>query len=298
MNIKTSISCILVLAMLLLLTACGAAPAAAEPAAPPAAETVTEPAAEPETEPAAEEEDVPFVQMVNPVSEVTFDEMVQTTGVTLGIPGGAEDVRCFVIGNDPAIAQVFFRKDGRAYTLRGVDAMLDATRLSGVYFGSPSESNVEVAGAEAALLSEGSTAVLYLTDADSDLTYTLSCEECEDPALLPQIAAEIFTPGEDGPDDMIGTFADENFDDVTLAEAGDGSITAIVGIYRLSTFEGTGAMNEGTMELTLVDPNGGDLYATFAPAGDGTYTLTFTHSTWPLLESGTVLEGFSRDSVG
>jgi len=87
-------------------------------------------------------------------------------------------------------------------------------------------------------------------------------------------------------------YEDENYNTATLTAREDGTYAAEIGIYRLSTFEGTADCKDGTYSLVLTDPNGGEMKATFSPAQDGSYTLTFTASTWSLLEEGTSFEGF------
>lgn len=154
------------LAVMLLLTACGTKPAAPEPAP----------------------------QIANPVSEVTSEEMTQKTGVALNAPEGAENVCFYTIDGQPMIAQVTFELDGAAYTYRAAATQMDATALSGVYFGKADEAPAQVSYTEGKLLTEGKTAVLYWEDVVPGVSYSLSCTDCADPAALQQIAETVFEP--------------------------------------------------------------------------------------------------------
>lgn len=236
-------------------------------------------------------------QAVNPVSEVTAEEMTEKTDMGFHAPRGAEDVRFYVIAGDPAAAQVTFTLDGKAYTYRAVNAVMDAGALSGVHFGKANAGKIMVFKAEADILTEEKTAVLYLLDKVPGISHSLTCMDCDDPNELALVAAEIFMRVWDDVPEMVGIFKDDNFDDVILNEVGD-LYTATVGIYRLTTMDGTGVLTEDGIDLTLTDPSGGTMCATFNRNRGGTYTLTITDSTWSLLETGTSFQGFWKDSTG
>lgn len=289
MNIRKSIAFMLAVLIIALMTACGAKPA-------PTTEPTTEPPV-PTTEAAAQETE-PAAQMVNPITEVTADEMAQKTGVKLSALAGAENVRYSVINGEPAVAQVIFDLAGREYVYRGAVAQMDATALSGVYFGSCTEEPIRVAFAEGKLLTEGKTVVVFWEDASAAISYSFACMDCDDPAAMKGFANSLFTADRSDAADIAGIYKDENYDDVMLTKEDDGSFSAVVGIFRLSTFEGTGILQNGSVALTLADPAGGTLYAVFSCEDDGSCTLTIVDSAWSLLETGTVFEGFVKDSVG
>lgn len=237
-------------------------------------------------------------RVVNPVSEVTAEEMTQKTGMGFHAPRGAEKIRYYVLDGQPAVAQVIFTLDGKEYTYRAAEAEMDAAALSGVYFGSPTESEIMVVKAKAKLLTEGKTAVLYLLDAVPGISHALTCTDCDDPIDMTGILADVFVPLWDDVPEFVGIFKDDNGNDVILNESENQSCTATVSILRLTEMEGTGALTENGMELTLTDPNGGTMLASFARSRTGTYTLTITNSKWSLLETGTAFEGFWKDSAG
>lgn len=131
-----------------------------------------------------------------------------------------------------------------------------------------------------------------------DGTFTLKFTESNWSLLETDTAFAGFLPSEStGADDTyVGSFADLGGDEgcniILFTPAEDGSYAVEISMFRLAQFDGTANYVDGAMELDLLDPNGNPLYGTFAPAEDGTYTLTFTESEWPLMESGTSFEGF------
>lgn len=246
------------------------------------------------------------VKMVNPMKEVTAEEMIHATGIVLAAPEGAEDIRCFTITvGDAVIAQMDFTLDGKAYTYRATGAELDITALSGVYFGKAEETEIHVSYTQGKLCTEGSTAVLFWDDRVPGFRYSLSCSECEDPAVLQEIAEATFHPmqGEDDGcvyvefSDLEGVWTAEDGSTVTLTVTEAGEYDALVSICRLSQFPGSGELDPVRMNLTLEDPNGGTLRAEFHANEDGTGTLVITESTWNLLAAGTEFPGFARQSV-
>lgn len=268
MNNKLHRICVLILAAGILLTGCGVNQTAAG------------------------------AQVVNPVTEVSAREMTERTELVLNTPRKAENVHYYVISGEPEIAQVTFVLNGKEYTYRSVAAKMDAAALSGIYFGKCTESEVSVVKAKATLLTEGKTAVLYLLDAVPSISYTLSCNDCEDPAILALIAVELLAPVEEGIAGMVGIFKDDNENDVMLTESPNLQFYATVGLYRLASMDGTAVLTDDGVDMTLTDPSGGTMRATFLHNPDGFYTLTITDSTWSLLETGTAFEGFLKDSAG
>lgn len=92
-----------------------------------------------------------------------------------------------------------------------------------------------------------------------------------------------------------GYFTDDNGDIVDINSDGYGSLSCKVSITGLSSFEGYGyydgydgyGYDGGVAFLTLLDPNGNYMYATFNGR-----ILTVYDSSWSLLPSGTSFDGF------
>lgn len=248
-----------------------------------------------------------MVGLPNPMKEVTCEEMVETVGVPMPVPEDAENVRYFTITTKEAvIGQVDFTLNGKEYTFRTTTAEMDATQLSGIYFGNATESCAKVDYCEARFYTEALTSVLYWEDRVPGVCYSIACTDCEDPAVLLDIAKEVFIPLQGDSDgtgyaefpteypDLEGFWQNENGDTVQLTAAGEHTYEAVVGICSLTEFTGTGKLDTISMDLTLEDPNGELLYAEFYQADDETCTLIISESIWNLLESGTEFTGFVR----
>lgn len=246
-------------------------------------------------------------QVINPMKEVSFEEMVESVGIPLYAPDYAKDIHYFTITDgDTVIGQMDFTLDGKAYTYRTTSADLDAAELSGIHFTKFTESYAEVSYAEGKILTEGNTSVLFWEDQVPGVRYSLSCTECEDPTVLLEIAENTFRSLQEADDgvgyaeipteypDLEGTWVDADGNTVELVESGMHRFDATVRIVRLAEFTGYGELDTICMDLKLEDPNDDPLYAEFYVAQDGTCTLIFSESTWELLDSETQFTGFTR----
>lgn len=295
MNKKTSLTrsllaALLTAALLLTLTACGGKQEA----------------------PAAAPSEAPAVQVANPVREVTADEVVQAVGIPLYAPSLATDVRYFTINTgDTMIGQMKFTLDGKEYTYRTTYADLDALGLSGMFLDSATETYAEVSYAEGKFLTQGETSVLFWEDVVPGVRYSLSCTACDDPFVLLQIAEETFLPLQETNDglgyddmpeecpDLQGLWIDADGSTVELTPVTDFEYTAVIGIFRLAEFTGTGTLDPVGMKLTLDSPNGSaePVYAEFYSEEDASGRLIISESHWSLLETGTEFSGFIRQPV-
>lgn len=273
------LAAMLTLAMLLTLSACGSKSEAPQTEAPPSA------------------------GLANPMKEVTAEELTQAVGAGLHAPENAENVSFQTITTkDSVVGQMLFTLDGKEYTYRVTTAEMDITQLSGMYFTAATETHAQVSYAEGNFLTQGNSSVLYWVDVVPGVRYSLACAECEDPSVLLEIAEATFVPsqGDDSGDghaeypDLEGTWVDADGSTVELTATGEYTFRAVVGIFRLAEFTGTAALDTVSMNLTLTDPAGGELYAAFYLEEDGTACLNITESHWDLLESGTQFTGFVR----
>ena len=153
--------------------------------------------------------------MINPVKEVTEQEMIEETGIDLPAPEGAEDVRYTVIETKDKIAQMTFTLDGHAFTLRacstGITKLFaaddkdtdeeDASDISGLYY--------EWDNGSHALLNEGQDHEMDVftfvnsqegagyavwVDAAPGILYNLCMTEDADSDLLTEYAQKVFVP--------------------------------------------------------------------------------------------------------
>lgn len=87
-----------------------------------------------------------------------------------------------------------------------------------------------------------------------------------------------------------GVFLDEDNGEPNLFidyRRSDGKYDVRIGIFRLAEFDdGIAVMGDDGLEFTATDPSGNPIGGVITLHGDTT-TVTFTDSTWPLLESGT-----------
>lgn len=141
-------------------------------------------------------------QLPNPMKAVTFDEMVEKAGIPLYAPNGAENVQYYTItAGDRVIAELDFTLNGKVYTQRASYNDMDVTSLSGIYFTKSTESFAKVSYCEGKIVTEGKTSVLFWEDRVPGACYSLSCTDCENPAVLLEIAESVFAPlqGDSGP---------------------------------------------------------------------------------------------------
>lgn len=84
-------------------------------------------------------EEVPTTGMVNPMTEMTEEELTSATSVDLPVPEGATDAHWFKydLGNGNVLAEVQFVYEGYSITYRGqmtdVTNIADAEDISGMY---------------------------------------------------------------------------------------------------------------------------------------------------------------------
>lgn len=93
--------------------------------------------------------------VVNPVSEVTEQELLDQLGISFAIPEDATDVVFSIIGG--SLAQVVFTLDGDVYTCR-MEATDELSEITGMYF--------DWAKTEEIVLDNAAEAVLRLNDGE------------------------------------------------------------------------------------------------------------------------------------
>ncbi len=94
-------------------------------------------------------------------------------------------------------------------------------------------------------------------------------------------------------DAYVGCYANGNDDVVYIEKSRDG-YTMSVALYRLTTLdEGKVSVSTEGIVFQTVDAAENPMTVTFRQVGD-TYALRVEESTWPLLEQGTVIDGFVK----
>lgn len=140
------------------------------------------------------------------------------------------------------------------------------------------------------------TGTFYPAD---DGTYTLTFTESNWSLLESGTTFEGFAPpvitgeGLDYTGHYLNGQDDSVCSSVRMTQTEPGTYDVQIDIYRLASFEGQGNIMDGAVEFTVKDPNGNDMCGIFYPTEyEDVYNLTFTESTWSLLESGTTIENF------
>lgn len=231
-------------------------------------------------------------QLVNPMQEVTREEVAEIIDIDIYVPKDAEDVRFFTItaDKDPALVQMDFRLNGKAYTFRAAVSDLQDAALSGVYFTAPDVSIAQILGTEGVITTQDLTSVLMWTDITTGTNCSLVCTDCEDSGVLLDVAEEIFRGEQTTANVLAGLWKLEDSSFVEIVPAENRSFDVLVSIYRLTQFSGTGEIDSNSMKMIIGDT----ISARFFLAEDGTGTLIITDSDWNLLESGTEFTGFVK----
>ncbi len=90
-------------------------------------------------------------------------------------------------------------------------------------------------------------------------------------------------------DEYAGIYNDYDNDEPNLeiVYGEDGTYRVVIGIFRLAIFEdGVGALTEEGLEFTATDPAGNPIAGVITREGEEA-VVTFTDSTWDLIENGT-----------
>ena len=85
--------------------------------------------------------------------------------------------------------------------------------------------------------------------------------------------------------------ADSDSPNLEIARGEDGKYSIQIAVYRLASFtDGVGELTSDGMTFTATDPNDGTISGIITVTDDGKATVTFTDSSWSLLESGSYFE--------
>lgn len=272
---------------------------AAEPDENAESEESDEADASAEEEAEAEQE---LVGMPNPMTEMSAEELASETGFTLDAPEGASDVKFFTLNaGSSKTAQMNFTMNGKSYTYRVTPAAeVKAEDTTGLHYEWTSTKEVPVGSCTATLNLGKEASGMYWLDVAPGVNYSLSCTGETTEAEMLGTAVMLFAPvqGEvSGDTDYSGMYmngsAEAGCDFITMNRNADGVYDVQLSIFRLATFSGTGTAKDDKVEMTLTDPEGGEIKAIFYPEGDGTYSVKISLSTWMLLPTETVFAGFT-----
>lgn len=139
------------------------------------------------------------VGMVNPWCETTQEELLETLGVTFGVPEGAEEI-VYRMMEEEGVAEMQFAWQGTEYVarIRSAEAFED---ISGFFYDWDSEETCEIGWCEGQLLNaqtdEGGVWLCLWYDAAPGLMYSLGTHGSvkAQPELL-SLAEEVYVPAQ------------------------------------------------------------------------------------------------------
>ena len=134
------------------------------------------------------------MQVINPLREVTLDELASETGINLLMPESAEEVRYFVLSyDDVKMAQIKFSWNGNAVYLRAKEtSAVEAEDISGLNYQWASSSKTQVGDCEATFFLKDGVGYIAWVDAASGIVYNLCMTEGADADLLSELANKLF----------------------------------------------------------------------------------------------------------
>ncbi len=143
----------------------------------------------------------PSVQLPNPVHDSTADNILQTLGITMKIPGDAQNTSYSIIEitNESSIAQAIFTRGDVAYTyrIRPAKAFED---ISGAYYDWTSEKKIEVSYCSGEVrYIEGKQGICLWYDVVPGLMYCIYAETGASEKSLLALANELYVPAKDAP---------------------------------------------------------------------------------------------------
>jgi len=135
--------------------------------------------------------------LVNPLKEMSREELVEATGIDLGAPENAEELVYSLISLEDSapIAQLKFKLDGEELCYRAQSmAGQNAADISGMYYQWEIEKHVFVNMNYAVVYCSGDAGYIKWIDAAPGIQYSLSMNEGADKDKLIELAEAVFAP--------------------------------------------------------------------------------------------------------
>ncbi|MCR4963622.1 MAG: hypothetical protein K6B40_07075 [Firmicutes bacterium] len=267
------------------------------------------------------ETDAGIDNIANPWTESDQQGVLEATGFSLTAPEGAANIRYSYLAKSQ-LAQMRYLRNGAewVYRIQSTDKLTD---ISGMEFEWLSQEEGAVAGKEAMYYAwsdrepdsqyvDGASGVQVVNwyDAVSGVTYSLSAAGNDLNGMDMQVfAEEIYVPlqedaagdadaeqGEEIDAYFLGEHIRNNDGSVlNIAEKEDGAFAVDVSIYRLCSLEnGVGTFADHKITFTVEDPSGNPMTGVIYRDSGNSLSLQITDSTWELLPSGEVIDGFEK----
>lgn len=136
------------------------------------------------------------MQVINPLKEVTLDEMVAETGISFCAPEGAKEVRYFVLSYDDCVmAQMkFLWNDAPAYLRAQATSAVEAEDISGLHYQWTTTSETQVGYCAATTYLKDGVGYTAWLDTAPGIVYNLCMTEGADADTLSELANAVFVP--------------------------------------------------------------------------------------------------------
>lgn len=113
--------------------------------------------------------------VVNPVKQVTYEDLVEATGIPLHIPADASDVVYTTIALEPTVAQATFTLGGHEVCLRAVATTeLEAQDISGLYYEWETTDTVGIGYCTGTVYLKGDVGYVAWLDVAPGINYNMS----------------------------------------------------------------------------------------------------------------------------
>ena len=146
-----------------------------------------------ETQMAEMETEEHTVTVVNPIREVTREEMLEEVGIPLNVPADATDVAYYVIAGESTIAQAKFSVNGLEYCLRAcATGEFEPVDISGLYYTWEVQEEAEVGYCVGEVFLAGEVGYVAWLDVVPGLNYNLSIKEGATKEILIEMANTVF----------------------------------------------------------------------------------------------------------
>ncbi len=255
-------------------------------------------------------------EIANPWTTSDEQGVAEATGFDMIAPEGATDVSYSYMADD-ATAQMSYKLDDANWNYR-IQTADELTDISGMEYQWLDKTECTVAGLEALycgynLTTSDSTEIVHVLnwyDALTGVTYSLSAtdKEMSQEEML-AYAESLYVPlqGEATADsdadrerELNDYFLGEHtrsYDESVLSISAneDGTFNINLSITRLCTLEnGVGTFADHKMTFTVTDPSENEMSGVIYLDSDNSLIVEITDSTWSLLPSGEILDGFGK----
>ena len=134
------------------------------------------------------------MSVVNPMKQVSYDELVEVTGIPLHVPEEATEVVYSTIALEPPVAQATFTLEGKEVCLRAVATNeLEVQDISGLYYQWETTDAAEVGYCMGTVCLKEDIGYVAWLDMAPGINYNLSLKSGATKEALVELANAVFT---------------------------------------------------------------------------------------------------------